>query len=138
MKMPSLLVFVVYCTPVTSLTTTTSAAAMTPLDGSCTDPLIFPLGDCATTGRINAKPHAKTRTQPERCILLSSKQRISGTHPLIHGTMSGATDRENYFMTNPSERERERPLTDDSDSVSGRQTERTCRWVCGCHHWVPR
>src|SRR6516162_10922944 len=86
--MPSLLVLVVYCTPVTSLATTTSASTMTPLAGSWTEPFIFPLGDWAKLEWINSRPQTSTRTQPERRISYSPViSGFSGTHRLIHGTM---------------------------------------------------
>src|ERR1700722_7424939 len=54
--MPSVLVFVVYCTPVTSFTATISAPTTAALEGSETRPFMFPLGDCANRKNVfNAK-----------------------------------------------------------------------------------
>src|SRR5208282_968823 len=50
--MPSLLLFVVYCTLVTSFTATTSAPTTAALEGSETKPFMFPSGDCANRENV--------------------------------------------------------------------------------------
>src|SRR5581483_7969552 len=81
--MPSLLVLVTYCTPVTSLTATISASTITPLEGSDTSPLMFPLGDCAQRGIVIATTQKARQTRRAKYIrALLRKNGISGTLPV--------------------------------------------------------
>src|SRR6266481_7565689 len=77
--MPSPLLFVVCCTPVTSFTATTSAPTTAALDGSETSPLMFPLGDCAS--RVITATHTKTQTT--RGKRMSALQRVTESQPLL-------------------------------------------------------
>src|SRR6266540_3527871 len=73
--MPSPLVFVVYWTPVTSFTATISASTMAALAGSDTDPLMIPLGDWASKGKVLSATHAKKqRIRGKRINRLSSEK----------------------------------------------------------------
>src|ERR671922_1968864 len=60
--MPSPLVLVVYCTPVTSFTATISARTTAALEGSETKPLMFPFGDCANRGTAFTTTQTKKQT----------------------------------------------------------------------------
>src|SRR5208282_2893474 len=73
--MPSLFVLVVYCTPVTSFTATTSAPTTTALEGSETRPFMFPLGDCAN--RENVFSVMQTRNGTKRGKRIWALQRAT-------------------------------------------------------------
>src|ERR1700733_11558041 len=73
--MPSLLLLVVYCTLVTSLTATISAPTTAALEGSETRPLMFPLGDCAN--RENVFSVMQTRNGTKRGKRIWALQRAT-------------------------------------------------------------
>src|SRR5581483_6318714 len=91
------LVFVAYCTPVTSFTATTSASFITLLAGSDTRPLMFAFGDCANSGRRSVRTQMRERTSRGKHILALRRRAEFAQYSVysldfpsrLHGILSG-------------------------------------------------
>src|ERR1700685_2580255 len=100
--MPSVLVFVVYCPPVTSFTATISAPTTAALEGSETKPFMFPSGDCANKENVFSVMQMRNETKRGKRIW----------------ALQRATD----FQATPSVNSQERPRRTprDFDLILGR------------------